>query len=108
MKIIDYDAECDAITLDLGSNKIHRTLELTEHILVDITNNGTVVGFEILSASEQISKIFNRTVSKAEIKQLLCEIKKETDNEYLIQFNSPEKNEVANLLFPVYRSPLIS
>lgn len=108
MKHVDYDPDADAISVDVNMKKAHRTVELTEHILVDISSDGKVVGLEILDASEEISKIFNRVVSKAEIKQLLCQIKQEPDNEYLIQFNSPKKNQVANLLLPIYRSPLIS
>ena len=106
MKKVKYDP--DAISLDISVKKVHRTIELTEHILIDITNDGQLVGLEILDASEEISKVFNRVVSKAEIKQLLCQIRQEPNNEYLIQFKSPKKNQVANFLFPVYRSPLIS
>lgn len=108
MKRVDYDQEADAIYVDISDKKAQKTIELTEHILVDFASNGQIVGLEILDASEEISKLFNRVVSKAEIKQLLCGIKQEPDNEYLIQFNSPNKNQVANLLFPLYRSPLIS
>ena len=108
MKNVDYDSEADAISLEINTKKVYKTIELTEHILVDITNDGKVVGLEILDASDEISKLFNRIVSKIEIKQLLCQIKQEPENEYLIQFRSPRKNQVANLLFPVYKSPLIS
>jgi uncharacterized protein YuzE len=108
MKKIDYDSETDAITLEVSHKKVHQTIELTEHILVDMTENGAIVGLEILDASSEISKIFNRVVPKSEITKLLCQIKQEPNNEYLIQFSSPERNQMANLLFPVYKSPLIS
>lgn len=107
MKNVDYDPEADAISVDINMKKAHRTIEITEHILVDISMDGKITGVEILDASEELSKIFNRAVSKTEIKQLLCQIKQEPDNEYLIQFNSPKKNQIANLLFPVYKSPLL-
>lgn len=108
MKNIDYDDEADAISVDIGVKKAHMTIELTEHILIDITSNGQITGLEILDASEEISKLFNRMVSKTEIKQLLCQIKQEPNNGYLLQFNSPKKNQRANVLVPLYRSPLIS
>lgn len=108
MKHVDYDDEADAISVDISMKKASRTIELTEHMLVDITSDGQVAGLEILDASEELSKIFGRAVPKSEIKQLLCQIKQEPNNEYLIQFNSPKKNQVANVLFPVYKSPLIS
>jgi len=101
-----YDVETNAITLGVGRQKADTTIELTEHILIDITNDGKLAGLEILDASEEISKIFNRAVSKNEISQLLCEIKQEPANEYLVQFRLPQKNESANLLIPVYKSPI--
>ena len=108
MKNVDYDDEADAISVDISMKKANRTIEVTEHILVDITSDGQVAGLEILDASEEISKIFNRAVSKTEMKQLLCQVKQEPNNEYLIQFRSPQKAELANLLIPLYRSPIIS
>ena len=101
-----YDAEANAITVEVGRQKAGTTIELTEHILIDITRDGKLAGLEILDASEEISKIFNRAVSKNEIGKLLCEIKQEPANEYLVQFKSPQKNESANLLIPIYKSPI--
>jgi uncharacterized protein YuzE len=102
----NYDPEADAISIELGGQKSDFTVELTEHITVDITNDGKVVAIEILDASEEISKLFNRVLSKDEMKQLLCEIKQEPRNEYLVQFKS-QKKESANLLIPVYESPIV-
>ena len=108
MKIkYNYDSDADAISIEVNNRKSDVTIELTEHILVDITKGREVVALEILNASEEISKIFNRTLSKREIKQLLCNIKREPTNEYLIQFQSPQKKEYANLLIPLYKSPII-
>ncbi len=108
MKNVDYDPEADAIVLDVNIKKAHHTIEFTEHILIDMSSDGKIVGVEILDASDELSKLFGRAVSKTEIKQLLYQVKQKPD-EYSIQFNSPKKNnQVANLLFPVYKSPLIS
>jgi uncharacterized protein YuzE len=107
MKNIDYDPNADAISVAIDMKKSDVTIELTEHILIDMTNDGKLAGLEILDASEEISKIFNRIVGKDEIKQLLCEIKQEPKNEYLVQFKSPKKNELATLLIPLYKSPVI-
>lgn len=104
----NYDSEVDAISIGVGMQRSYFTIELTEHILVDITGAWKFVGIEILDASKEISKIFNRAVSKEEMKQLLCEIKQEPKNEYLIQFKSPQKAVQVNLLIPLYRSPIIS
>ncbi len=102
----DYDPETDSITVAIGAQKSDITIELTENLIIDITSDWKFVGLEILSASVEISKIFNRAVSKKEIAGLLCEIKQEPKNEYLIQFKSAQKNESANLLVPLYRSPI--
>ena len=92
----------------LGKQKADVTIELTEHILIDITNDGKLVGLEILDASEEISKIFGRIVSKEEIQKLLCDVKQESANEYLIGFKSPDKKESATLLIPLYQRPLVA
>jgi uncharacterized protein YuzE len=102
----DYDSDADAISIDVGSLKSDITIELSEHILVDLSSEGKLVSIEIIEASSEISRLFNRAVSKDEIKQMLCEIKQEPENEYLIQFKSPGKNESANLLIPLYKSPV--
>jgi hypothetical protein len=83
------------------------TIELTEHILFDLTTEGKPVSLEILDASDEISKLFNRIVTKEEIKQLLCDIVPEPRNEYLIRFKSPQKNEIASFLIPIYKSPIL-
>ncbi|MEW6035316.1 MAG: DUF2283 domain-containing protein [Candidatus Micrarchaeota archaeon] len=109
MKHVNFDPDADALAVELSAKKAYRTIELTEHILIDVSDSGQVVGLEILDASEEISKIFGRVVSKAEIKQLLCQIRQKPNDEYLIQFSSPKKNnQVATYLFQLYRSPLIS
>ena len=107
MKSINYDSVADAITVEVTAKKSDVTIELTEHILIDMTNDGKLVGLEILDASEEISKIFNRLMAKEEISQLLCQIKQEPKNEYLIQFKSPQRNEFAAFLIPLYKSPVI-
>ena len=104
----NYDPDADVVTVDVGMQKSDYTVELTEHILVDFTNDMRLVGIEILDASEELSKIFNRAISKDEMKQMLCEIKQEPANDYLVQFKSPKKNESATLFIPVYKSPVIS
>lgn len=108
MKNVEYDPEADAISLEVQETKAHYTVEFNEHILVDMSSEGKIVGVEILDASDEISKLFGRVVSKTEIKQLLFNVKQKPDG-YSIQFSSPKKNnQIANLLFPVYKSPLIS
>jgi len=108
MKNVDYDPEADAIAVKVGREKSYVTAELTEHILVDFDYKERVVGVEILDASAELEKIFGRLVSKKEIQQLMVSIIQKPHNEYLLQFKSPKRNQVATLLFPVYESPIIA
>ena len=103
-----YDSEADAIFIKLTSEKADITAELTEHILIDFTNEGKIFGIEILDASEELSKLFDRSVDKKEIKKFLCQIDQDAKDQYLVQFKAPKTNERATLLIPVYKSPLLS
>ena len=108
MKNINYDPDADAIAVKVGREKSYVTAELTEHILVDFDYKERVVGVEILDASAELEKLFGRLVSKKEIQQLLVSITQEPHNEYLLQFKSPQRNQVATLLFPLYKSPILA
>ncbi len=108
MKNIEYDSDADAIAVHVRREKSDITAELTEHISIDMTNGGKVVGLEILDASEEISKLFGRIVGKKEIQHLLCQVIQKPNDQYLVQFKSPQNNQLANLLIPLYRSPLIA
>jgi uncharacterized protein YuzE len=72
MKNMDYDPDADAISIRLHHAKSVITSEITKHILIDLTGDRKAVGLEILDASEEISKIFGRSISKEEIKKILC------------------------------------
>lgn len=102
----DYDPDADAISIVIEGQKYDTTIELTEHILVDVTNDNKLASIEIIDASEELSKMFKRVLSKDEIKNLLCDISQEPGKEYLVQFKTADKKESANLLIPLYRSPL--
>ena len=107
MKIdYNYDAEADAISVVISVKKADVTVELTEHLLADLTNDGKVVGFEILDASDEISKMFGRVVTREELKQLLFDISPQPRNQYILHFYNPKTKENANFLFPLYRSPI--
>ncbi len=108
IKNVDYDSEVDAISVEISPKKANVTCELTEHILVDVGSDQKIVSIEILDASEEISKLFGRIVSKKEIQQMLCSIKQEPNNEFLVTFQSPQKNERANLLITLYKSPILA
>jgi uncharacterized protein YuzE len=103
-----YDPEADAIFIKITSEKADITAELTEHILIDFKNDGRIVGIEILDATEELAKLFGRSIDKKEIQKFLCQIDQEPMDQYLVQFKSPKTNERATLLIPLYKSPLLS
>ena len=106
---VQYDAEGDIFTAEARGKKVYKTIEFSEHFLVDINEDGKILGVELLDASDEISKIFGRVVRKDEIKQLLCKIKEEPDEGYLISFQSPKNNnQRASYMISLYKSPLLS
>lgn len=100
---LNYDEDVDAIYVQLSNTKAKHTVEFSENINIDFSNSDKVVGVEILSASSELSKIFGHVISKTEIKNILC-----TVTDYYLQFKNKKTNETANLLLPVYKSPLLS
>ena len=51
---VKYDPKIDALYIDLSSGKYDMTKKITDSILVDMAENGKVLGIEILDASENI------------------------------------------------------
>jgi uncharacterized protein YuzE len=50
---IRYSQEADALYIRLKENKIEDTDEISEDLIIDYDMDGSVVGIEILSASEK-------------------------------------------------------
>jgi len=50
---IQYSQEADALYIRLKENKIEDTDEISEDFIIDYDVDGSVVGIEILSASEK-------------------------------------------------------
>ncbi len=107
MKKIKYDPEADAISINISSKKAYESMELTEHIIVDFSQSGSLVGVEMLDASHELSKLFGRKIKQEELKSMLCNLVMEKNNKYLLRFENPKKRETANLLISAYRSPVV-
>lgn len=54
---ISYDPKVDAMYIRFKSGKYDHTKKVTDEILVDITEDGKVLGLEILDAKKQFGKI---------------------------------------------------
>lgn len=58
---IEYDPEVDALYIRIQEKYVATTREIAEGIHVDFDENGRVIGFEILDATDRYSQadIFN-------------------------------------------------
>jgi len=58
---IEYDREVDALYIRIQEKYVAKTKEIAEGINVDFDEDGKVIGFEILDATERYSQtdIFN-------------------------------------------------
>ena len=53
---ITYDKEADAMYLSVARGKVKKTVEVNPRVIVDIGEKGKVIGVELLSVSEKMSK----------------------------------------------------
>jgi uncharacterized protein YuzE len=58
---IEYDREVDALYIRIQERYVHKTKEIAEGINIDFDEDGKVIGFEILDATDRYSQadIFN-------------------------------------------------
>ena len=58
---IEYDSEVDALYIRIQEKYVAKTKEIAEGINVDFDEDGKVIGFEILDATDRYSQadIFN-------------------------------------------------
>ncbi len=58
---IEYDSEVDALYIRIQEKYVAKTKEIAEGINIDLDDNGKVIGFEILDATDRYSRsdIFN-------------------------------------------------
>lgn len=105
---MSYDAENDSMYLDISSKKAYLTVEVGERLLIDVAASNMPVGVEILEASKFISNLFGKTVSKTNVKNLLCSVTQK-DAIYL-NFELPKpKGETARFAIPkMYPSPVLN
>lgn len=54
---ISYDPKVDAMYIRFKSGKYDHTKKITDEILIDLTNDGKVLGLEILDAKKQFGEI---------------------------------------------------
>ncbi len=74
MKIY-YDKDVDALYIELGNKKPDGVIEIAEGVNLDTTEDGKIVGIEILNASQKIDLrtvlSYSLKVSKKDLWQIL-------------------------------------
>ena len=48
---INYDKMADAIYLNVSKGKIKKSIRMNDRLVVDVSNNGKIIGVEFLDAS---------------------------------------------------------
>jgi len=58
---IEYDRDADAVYIYLKETEVHKTIEISEGINIDLDFNGNLIGIEIIEATQRysFSDIFN-------------------------------------------------
>jgi uncharacterized protein YuzE len=52
---VSYDADVDAVYLELLKSVPEGVIEIAEGIRIDVTSDGRIVGIELLDASKKVS-----------------------------------------------------
>ncbi len=52
---VSYDEKVDALYLQLGTRKPEGVIEISEGVNLDVTEDGKIVGIEILNSSQKIN-----------------------------------------------------
>ncbi|MFA4945935.1 MAG: DUF2283 domain-containing protein [Candidatus Micrarchaeia archaeon] len=100
----EYDESVDALYIKFSSKPAYFTVELSPRIAVDVNRDGRTVGVELLDASRVVSDLFQKTVSRGQVKRILCTVS-EKDAVYL---NFELEGARASLAVPLaYKSPVL-
>ncbi|MDO8561856.1 MAG: DUF2283 domain-containing protein [bacterium] len=57
-----YDKEADAMYISVKKGKVHKTLEVSDAVNIDVDKKGRALGVEILYVSAQMAR---KTIEKA-------------------------------------------
>ncbi len=108
MASIEYDPDSDSMYVNISSRKVYLSVEFGEKLLLDISESRIPVGVEILTASQFISDLFGKQVSKKEVKNVLCSVTQK-DAIYLNFEMHGARRETARFALPkIYRSPILA
>ena len=78
MKKMTYDPKANAAYAYGLPNKVERTVEINADIQVDLSDDGRVVGIEILSAKTVLSKALGMRLNAEDMQKIEYEIEEKT------------------------------
>lgn len=67
--MFDYDYENDSLYIYFNNKKAKESFEL-DNFVIDVGENGEIVGIEMVNASEMIRKIWDYEISKDTLKNI--------------------------------------
>ncbi|WP_048191334.1 DUF2283 domain-containing protein [Pyrolobus fumarii] len=58
--VVEYDREADAAYIRLGEGRVAETMEVEPGVLLDLDDEGRVIGVEVLEASVRLGRVLSR------------------------------------------------
>lgn len=65
---ITFDKEADALYIELGSGEFASDKKIDNNTIIDLDENGNILGIELLNVSKRLSKDF---LSKVSVENLI-------------------------------------
>ena len=66
---VSYDPEADACYITINTKKVTETLESEQDCWVDVAEDGSVIGIEVLNASRHYDLINNILLSRTPVEE---------------------------------------
>lgn len=68
---LTYDREANALYVRFSDEPVKETVELSSSVYVDVDNDGSPIGFEILNATSKLLNLIPELPGSAELRDLL-------------------------------------
>ena len=109
-----YDKEYDILYIRNADKKVEESVEFSEYIVLDLDNEGKVIGVELFYASE-LFNAFNKKINKQfliELKDASLEYKDHRNMWFVVLLLKSGNKQISQPLPPLrkseYTSPLIA
>ena len=106
-KLAQYDPQSNAMYVHLSSRKAWETMEVNQHLNMDLDKTGHIVGVELLDVRQFIRQVFGSNPTSEKIKSLKVEVCTETGDEVVLRMNYADES-VLYAIPKAYTSPLVA